>query len=43
VTVCDICSDLIGPGGIHYCPPVDDRYDSAELLPIRLEYYQDHP
>lgn len=41
--VCDICTDLIHPGETHHCTPVDDRYDSADILPIRLDPYHEHP
>lgn len=41
---CDICGDPMERGVPHYCPPVDDRYDSADLgLAIHLDYYQNHP
>ena len=42
--ICDICGDLMQRGIPHYCPPVDDRYDSADSgVPIRLEPYGANP
>ena len=41
---CDICSDLMEPGIAHYCPPVNDRYDSANLgTQINLVPYAERP
>lgn len=39
--VCDICGDLMERGTPHYCPPVDDQYDNADLgLAIRLDLWR---
>ena len=41
---CDICSDLMERGVQHTCPPVDDRYDSADFGPrINLVPYCERP